>query len=328
MDGSFKDQEQLDFNEHQTLIAVGRIDAEFGRLRRETIGSWLNERQLNLITVLGSREDAEEAGRPQEALTVTQCREKIEEAYGVSNVTADKDIKMLVEADLIEKASVKGNLTKKNVRLSTNGREQWLAYANGRAALILAAARAIEEAGTTPPRFADRMKGWVTGFLTRAPKAGIAAILCLGLTTLDVRAGDWDGWTAVVSDIPAETYIGFGEQLVQSDTPYVTFDMRPGDYSWENPFLQEDRSGQVSWIVPEPDLQAQADGVLLADGTRFLDENLPQLYETRASVPEPTPLGGGLTFMDGTRYLDDNLPQIYAITAPIRGIPAQAGPDL
>lgn len=348
MDGGFKDQGQVNFTEDQTLI-VARLDAEFGRLRRETIGSWLNERQRNLITVLGSREDASNAGRQQEPLTVTKCRKSIEDAYNISDVAATNDIDGLVDAGLVEKASIEGNRKSKQVRLTTGGYEQWRAYANGRVALVLAAAQAIEEAGTTPPRFIDRIKTWVAGFLKRGPQAGIAVALCIGLTS-EARANDWtrDGWTAQLTvqtadpdplwmenreEAGAWLAPAFASPFQTESYQYVdgtSFNVslaasfaERADSSSVQPFMIEQWMGASARVAPTLEPRYQ-----MVDGTKFLDENLPASMVASVTSLGAQPLmtdqwmgvDAWLTpdpetryqLVDGTKFLDENLPLILA----------------
>lgn len=348
MDGGFKDQRQVNFTEDQTLI-VARLDAEFGRLRRETIGSWLNERQRNLITVLGSREDASNVGRKQEPFTVTKCRKSIEDAYGISDVAATKDINDLVDAGLVEKASIDGDGKSKEVRLTTGGYEKWRAYANGRVALVLAAAQAIEEAGTTPACFIDKIKVWVAGFLKRGPQAGIAVAMCIGFAS-EARANDWarDNWTVLLTEQTADGDALRIENLGEAGTwiaPVVESPFQTESYNFvDGAILKSDlaasfikRAAGASFQQVKIDQLSDESALVpseletryrMVDGTKFLDENLPAFMIARATSLGAQPLlidqWTGVNawptsspethyqLVDSTKFLDENLPLILA----------------
>lgn len=240
MDTGFNDPKaHVVFNEHQKLIPA-RFDVQVGLLQRSTIGHWLNERQLNLIIVLGAKQDAAESGLKQETYSVTECKKSIQEDYSVSDVTAQKDIDMLVDADLIEKASVENHGTKKDVRLSVNGQKQYSDYANGRVALHLAATKAIKQVGATPPCYADKILKWVIIFMTRAGKTSGAVVLCLGLAAATPER-IWHGSTAIAA-------------------------------------TSADGTDFLDKHLPKLDIAPQAADYQFADGTDFLDKYLPKSY--------------------------------------------------
>jgi hypothetical protein len=288
------------FTEHQTLIAVGRFDAEVGRIRRDTIGNWLNERQLDVMSVLGSRADAAEVGQELQPFTITKCRNEIETNYGVSGVTAEKDINDMVAADLVEKAMVEDNRTKRDLRLSANGLMRWREYANRRAALIMAAAEAIQQlAPVSNPDFVQRKQDWIKGFLQRGAKSLFIGALALSMAF------------ATAAEVRADT----------SATPSVQEVL----YKFRNNADFLDRNLPKS-LAGAPVFDAGISGQPLiwhteyrqtVDGTDFLDRNLPKSL-AGAPVFDAGISGQPLIWhteyrqtVDGTDFLDRNLPKDF-----------------
>ncbi len=138
------------FTDAQLITATSSLAAAISEMRKETLDEDITDREAHIIMLLGTRGALTRNGKVLDPMTATRLYKKLQADFGVSDATAENDVRRLKSINILECFTDPTDGRVREVMLTEVGETLYELLAQRAATLILALAELLQNYGAVP----------------------------------------------------------------------------------------------------------------------------------------------------------------------------------